>query len=346
MKNHINELFDTFTPKEEQKVKMFNRMLNEREFEMAKKSKCFSIRKGFLRPAIVCILCFLIVAGVFTFRGGGNSFTVYAYGENLEITNTGIELSTGEIHDDGSMKGQLMQMYVKGKNIETIRFTCKNQYIDFTDWTESRPNFSMEKQFTVHYGKDVSDYGYLVVNWNPENTIRQLTDKANNSIAKLSQELRNDIIVMEVTFIDGKKETKAIGIRIEDNGKIFAKLQDYKVSPNDEFIFNPQKSLPIQPKNNTAEELKNKTVKFSQDEIKNAKEVVKKYYLNLGKKIDSIEYTEDLSMISSEIPEKYKNWSIIAFEVHEKSMDSKILRIIILAKENSKKEWIVINEGY
>ncbi len=252
MKNHINELFDTFSPKEEQKDKMFHKMLNEREHGTVKKSKYFSDWKGILRPVIACMLCLFIMAGVFTFGGGGNSLTMYAYGENLEITNTGVELSTGEIHDDGSMKGQLVHMYVKGENIETIRFSCKNQYIDFTDWTESRPNFSMEKQFTVHYGKKVSDYDYLVVNWTPENTIRQLTDKANNSIAKLSQELRNDIIVMEVTFIDGKKEAKAIVISLEDNGKILAKFQDYVVSPNDKFILNPHKRLPIQPKNNTA----------------------------------------------------------------------------------------------
>jgi hypothetical protein len=148
VKNHINELFDTFSPKEEQKDKMFHKMLNEREHGTVKKSKYFSDWKGILRPVIACMLCLFIMAGVFTFGGGGNSLTMYAYGENLEITNTGVELSTGEIHDDGSMKGQLVHMYVKGENIETIRFSCKNQYIDFTDWTESRPNFSMEKQFT------------------------------------------------------------------------------------------------------------------------------------------------------------------------------------------------------
>ncbi|WDC83384.1 hypothetical protein PL321_11560 [Caloramator sp. mosi_1] len=172
-----------------------------------------------------------------------NTITVYAYGENVEITNNGVMLSTGVINDNGEMKGQLMQLYVKGKNIEKIRFSCKNQYIDFTDWTESRSNFSMEKQFTIHYGKKVSDYDYLVVNWNPENTIRELTDKKNNSIVKLSPKLRNDIIVMEITFMNGKKETKAVVINIRDDGKIFAKLQDYVVDPKDDFVLNPQNKL-------------------------------------------------------------------------------------------------------
>ena len=351
MKNHINELFNTFTPKEEQKTKMLHKILDEKEYGTAKKSKYFNSWKGFLRPAIACMLCLLIVAGVFTFGGvggGGNSFAVYAYGENIEIINTGVELSTGLINDDGEMQGQLMQMYVKGKNIKTIRFSCKYQYIDFTDWTENNPNFSMEKQLTVSYGKKSSDYGYLVVNWNPENTIRQLTDKANNSIAKLSKELRNDIIVMEVTFIDGKKETKAISINLEDNGKILARLQDYKIAQNDDFVLNPQKSLQQQSKNNTGEELKNKENKYSQAEIENVKEVAKKYYsgLSFGKEIDSIEYTENSPLLSSGIPNEYKDWDIMAFKVHQKSMDPNISRLIILAKEKGKNEWIVINEGY
>lgn len=347
MRNHINEIFETFSPKEEQKTKMFHKILNEQDNKKVNKRKSFRSWKGFLRPAIACILCLLIITGVFTFGGGENSFVVYAYGENIEITNTGVEISTGDIHNDGSMKGQLMQMYVKGENIETIRFSCKNQHIDFTDWTESRENFSMKKQFDVHYGKKSSEYGYLVVNWSPENTIRQLTDISNSSISKLSQDLKNDIILVEATFFDGKKETKAIDINLDDNGKIHAKLIDYKGS-KDDFLVNTHKSLPIQTqtKNNTVEETKN--INYSQEEIKNAKEVAKKYYLgiNLANKIDSIEYTENSQLLSSGIPDKYKGWSLIAFKAHEKSMDSNILRNIILAKEKDKNEWIVINEGY
>ncbi|WP_291634322.1 hypothetical protein [Clostridium sp.] len=348
MKNHINELFNAFTPKEDQKSKIFHKILNERDHGTVTKRKYSHGFKGFLRPAIACMLCLLISVSVFIFGGGGNSFMVYAYGENVEITNTGVQLSTGLIHDDGEMRGQLLQMYIKGENIKTIRFSCKNQYIDFTDWTESRLNFSMEKQFTVTYGKKTSDYGYLVVNWNPENTIRQLTDTANSSIAKLSQALRNDIIVMEVVFIDGKKETKAIGISLEDNGNILAKLQDYKISQNDDFILKPQSDLPAQPKINIGEELSDKVEKYSKEEIENAKNVAREYYSRFSgdKKINSIEYTENSPLLSSGIPDKYKDWNIIAFKVHEKSMEPNILRTILLAKEADKNDWVVINEGY
>jgi len=349
MNNRIYNIFNAFSPKE-QKSKILHKILNQRDsrtYGATKKNQYFYGWKSLLRAVVACALCLFIMAGVFMFRGG-NTFNVYAYGDNIQITDTGVQLSTGVIRDGGEMQGQLMQMYIKGENIDAIRFSCKNQYIDFTDWTESRSNFSMEKQFTVPYGKKTSDYGLLVVNWNPKNTISQLTNTANSSIKNLSKELRNDIIVMEVNFLNGSKQTKSIDITLDDNGKISAKVQDYIISKNDDFVLNSKKSLPQQLKNNSEEEFKNNTPKYSQTQIQDVKLIVKKYYSKFSgnHEIVKIEYTEDIRSINYMIPDKYKDSDIMAFKAYERSMYPNISRTIIFAKEKGNNDWIVINEGY
>lgn len=350
MANHINDLFEACTPKEEQKAKMFSEVLKESAKISCKKTSSFNVHHWirWSRPIVACMLCLLLGVSAFSFIVDRTTFNVYAYGSNTEITNTGVELTTGIIRDDGEMHGQLMQLYVKGENIDTIRFSCKNQYIDFTDWTENRPYYSMEKQFTVSYGKETSDYYYLVVNWNPENTIRKLTDNTDINITNLSEELRNDIIVMEVTFMDGSTATKAIKIMLQDSGKILAKLQDYVVTKNDDFVLNPQKSLSSQTKISKDDELQTNSTNFSEIDIEAARAIAKKYYSSFSgdHEIVAIEYTENSNMLSGGVANEYKDWQIIAFKAYEKSMYPNIARTILLARENSKKEWIIINEGY
>ncbi|WDC83383.1 hypothetical protein PL321_11555 [Caloramator sp. mosi_1] len=68
MKNHINELFDSFTPKEEQKANILHKIMNERERRTSINSKYFYGWRGFLRPAIACLFCLLIAICVFAFR--------------------------------------------------------------------------------------------------------------------------------------------------------------------------------------------------------------------------------------------------------------------------------------
>lgn len=351
MNNHINNLFQACTPNEEQKDKIFHEILNKKEEINYNKIRFYSkgfLGKKILRPVFVGIICLVLGIGIFTFLGESSTFVVYAYGSDTQITDTGFEFSTGVIHNDGKMQGQLMQLYVKGDNIDTIRYSCKNQYLDFTDWTESRTNYSVEKQFTVSYGKKESDYSYLVINWNPDNTIRKLTDNANSTINNIGEELKNDIIVMEVTFMDGSTLVKAINITLQDNGKIMTKLQDYVVTNNDSFILNPEKVKPSQEEIDKDNELQINNFKHSEIAIEEAKEVVKKYYSNFSgeHEIVAIEYTENSNLLSDEVINEYKGWDIIEFKAYEKSMYPQIARTILMAKENSKKEWIVINEGY
>lgn len=51
--------------------------------------------------------------------------------------------------------------------------------------------------------------------------------------------MRNDIIVMEITFENGKTTTKAITISLLDDGRFFASFDDYQISEEDTFINRP-----------------------------------------------------------------------------------------------------------
>ena len=70
----------------------------------------------------------------------------------------------------------------------------------------------------------------------PKNTLTAASDRAgcchghglglyynkDSKIATLPEEMRNDIIVMEITFENGKTATKAITISLLDDGTFFA----------------------------------------------------------------------------------------------------------------------------
>lgn len=48
-----------------------------------------------------------------------------------------------------------------------------------------------------------------------------------------------DIIVMEITFANGKSATKAISISLLDNGTFFATFDDYGITSQDDFVTRP-----------------------------------------------------------------------------------------------------------
>ena len=109
----------------------------------------------------------------------------------------------------------------------------------FTDWTERRDGYGNARNFTVAYGSDESEYYYLTVDWVPNATIRELTDNADSSIASLPDELREDIIVMEITFENGKTVTKAVTVSLQDDGTFFARFDDYVIKDSDAFVNRP-----------------------------------------------------------------------------------------------------------
>lgn len=51
--------------------------------------------------------------------------------------------------------------------------------------------------------------------------------------------MRNDIIVMEITFENGKTLTKAITVSLLEDGTFFAKFDDYEITAEDSFIDRP-----------------------------------------------------------------------------------------------------------
>lgn len=183
--------------------------------------------------------CFAIVAvWALFFRPSGAVVTAYAQGTDQPLTNSGAILHTGTIDNRGAQTGKPLMFYLSGPPIEQVRFSCKNQQINFMDWTETRPEFGNAQNFTVSYGPDPDEYYYLLVDWVPNQTIQALHDP-DIRIADLPQELRQDIIVLEIQFADGKKAVKAVTVRLTDEGTFFAAFKDYEITDQDDFVRRP-----------------------------------------------------------------------------------------------------------
>ncbi len=183
-----------------------------------------------------CFAVLVAACGIFFHSNSGMAVKVYAYGTDEEIKEAGAVISTGTISDTGEMQGHPLMFYLSGEDIETVRFSCKNQQINFMDWTEKRDEYGNAQNFTVTYGEDESEYSYLTIDWEPNMTIRELTDNAETTIATLPAELREDIIVMEITFANGKTATKAITISLLEDGTFFAAYDNYEINETDDFV--------------------------------------------------------------------------------------------------------------
>ena len=200
-------------------------------FKAAEKKVRF-FRKPFGKFMVAAVLALCVLAGGISIFSpfGGMAVTAYAHGTDEEITQAGAVITTGTISDSGEMTGHPLMFYLSGKDISTVRFSCKNQQISFMDWTEKRDEIGLAQSFTVSYGEDESEYYYLLIDWVPSATIRELTDKADSTIAALPQELREDVIVMEITFGNGRTLTKAITVSLLDDGTFFAAFNDYEIT--------------------------------------------------------------------------------------------------------------------
>jgi hypothetical protein len=207
---------------------------------VAPKASFFHRPFGRAMIAAVLALCLLVGGiGILSPFGGGMVVTAYAYGTEEEITPAGAVMSTGTISDSGEMTGHPLMFFLAGKDIATVRFSCKNQMLNFVDWTEKRDEYGNAQNFTVPYGEDEDEYYFLLIDWVPTGTIRELTDHADSTIAALPEELREDVIVMEITFENGKTATKAITVSLLDDGTFFAAFHDYNVSDADAFVDRP-----------------------------------------------------------------------------------------------------------
>ncbi len=217
----------------------FFEVLGELDDDIVKGAKTTTKRKMNWKVWGTIAACFAIVYGISTILfpiSRDMVVSVYAQDTNEEITATGAVLMTGTIKDNGEMKGHPLMFYLSGQDIATVRFSCKNQQINFMDWTEKRDEYGNAQNFTVTYGEDESEYYYLTIDWIPNAIIRELTDNETCTIATLPEEMRNDIIVMEITFENGKTTTKAITISLLDDGTFFANFDDYKINEADTFV--------------------------------------------------------------------------------------------------------------
>mgnify|MGYP002627785001 FL=1 len=205
-------------------------------YKKKKNKNPFWIKLG---AVAACLAIVIAVGGMLAPFSGDMIVSAYAYGTDEEITTAGAVMNSGTISDSGEMKGQPLMFYLSGKDIATVRFSCKNQQINFLDWTEKRDEYGNAQNFTVAYGEDESEYYYLTISWVPNAIIRELTDNEDSTIAALPEKMRNDIIVMEITFENGKNTTKAITISLLDDGRFFASFDDYQISEEDTFINRP-----------------------------------------------------------------------------------------------------------
>ena len=149
-------------------------------YKKKKNKKPFWIKLGAVAA------CFAIVSDVGCILATFSCVMIvsaYAYGTDEEITTAGAVMNSGTISDSGEMKGQPLMFYLSGKDIATVRFSCKNQQINFLDWTEKRDEYGNAQNFTVAYGEDESEYYYLTISWEPNAIIRKLTDNEDCTLA-------------------------------------------------------------------------------------------------------------------------------------------------------------------
>lgn len=294
-----------------------------------KKPFTFKRTVGRFMIAAIFMLCF-IIGGIIYFSLNSNDMSVmaYAYGTNEEITPSGVTISTGTISDDGEMTGHPLMFYLSGKDIKSIRFSCKNQKIDFRDWTEKRDEYGEARNFTVEYGTDENEYSSLTIDWMPNDTMKELTENADSTIATLPAEMREDIIVMEISFFNGKTMTKAITVSLQNDGKFHATFDNYKISDNDGFVNRPDsKAIP-------------REILYAQGENAGqvfesyiAEETAKAYYSNTVLELVSLE-------VKKQSKNKIEYWACVKKDgVLQEQKRSITLRLM-----NGK--WRVTNEGY
>ena len=183
--------------------------------------------------AAVVALC-LLAGGLWAMN-----VTAYAVDSNQPITANGVVLDTGTISDSGEMTHHPLQFCLDGAEMKSVRFSCKNQELDYRDCTEQRDEYGQAQNFVVEYGSNTEEYPYLLIDWVPDKTIRALTDNEDMTIAKLPEDLREDVIVLEITYANDQTDTKALTVTLQDNGQFFAKFVNYKITDADTFVKRP-----------------------------------------------------------------------------------------------------------
>lgn len=191
----------------------------------------------FLRGVIAAALIIAVVGGVFAVLSSpkGVAVTAYAHSDGRELTSAGAGLTTGTIDERGILTGHPLMFHLEGERIASVRFSCKNETLSFTDMTETRDEYTFAQNFTVEYGENESQYPFLIIDWIPQNLV-ELLRMEYDSITEVPEECREDVIVMEVRGLDGGSAVKAITVKLLDDGTFFTSFDDYKITEADDFI--------------------------------------------------------------------------------------------------------------
>ncbi|KIR01155.1 hypothetical protein P261_02891 [Lachnospiraceae bacterium TWA4] len=115
--------------------------------------------------------------------------------------------------------------------------------------------YELSKQLLIDYShlKSPYDSSYIRVDWNTDK-IKELLENKNYKVSNLSKEERTDVITMEITYENGKTETKNLSIYIRDDGKIEATMNEQSVAES------PSRSLIDKEKESQSETVSKKTI--------------------------------------------------------------------------------------
>ena len=294
---------------------------------------------------------------------GNCPVTIYAYGAERKVLGSEPMIFTGSIDDHGSMHGLPVRFYVNGENIEKIRFSCQKQWITGTDWTEKRENYGLSKNFTIAYGKNMDEYASIVIEWVPNGIIRTLTDHDDVGIADLSEKEREDVIVMEITFLNGEEETLAVHVSLQLDGYFSSWVSEYEITSEDTFVFQSDVAVIyednvaeiINPTDNTLENNKGETsddisertiqanVNLTDAEWERVCATIENYYAKTNHQVIRYELLRhDAPIVRSY--DGYNETEVIYFEVIERG--NEIKRYIAVGSKDQWMECVVLNEGY
>lgn len=293
-----------------------------------------------LRAGVAAALALCIFAGGLGVFSKGGGVTAYACescgGDERELTKEGIVLSTGTISNSGEMTGHPLLFVLAGENIETVRFSCKNARLSFMDWTGKRAEYGLVQNFTVPYGADAEEYGSLVIDWTPSGAIYALTEGDAGEIAELPEELRSDLIVMEISFTDGSVATKAITVELREDGSFIASFEDYTVTDEDAFVFRPDaQPIGYLPDGETNGDLiaDERDADGAEESLSAARETALAYYA--GTVLD----VETMTLL-----EMSENEAVFSVLVSKGGVLQEPERTITLYRQDG--AWTVVNEGY
>lgn len=279
---------------------------------------------------------------------------VYA-GENEKILETEFSvISTGSVTDNASVSGSPLMFYIENDNIKTVRYSCKNQFIEFYAPEQEYEN---SKNFTVdyeRYGNNTDNDNYFYdskkLYWNPADMVAKINEMG--GIEALSTEERKDVIVLEICYKDGSEECYAIYIELNDNGKFYGKIQSYTISESDEFVLGDD-SISYQEK--VSQEMENakecqellvETIrKYTDNQINNIFLAAKEYYSDKYYMITDMVLTEmDVSIYAQNT--EYEEDELVYIHVWGPEIDENTWRHMVLGSKDDWETCEIVAEGY